>query len=329
MDYKLIIFLILILLAIMFMYKEMVSLKQFINKSFVSYDKIASIKGEQLNNNIQQSVAQYINKIKTISSDNIDQLKKIHILNRQHINKVTNHFTETENMYNSDDEQAEIAYLSDMNKVHDIHDKKMNMQHNELYMSSDLSAKKSHDSNRSQHKMIQEHIENDIATIINTINNGFNMEPLFVVEAISELSPVPNNNNVVIMNDNDYSINTDPKKSDSVDNKSNKSDKSNQPQSPHDTNEKENHENIKECEIIVEDEPVIEVLDNENNEVDNKELELKDVDEYNLNNLKDIAKEYGVPLMYKNDQHVWKPHNKVELYNNIKNHLKENKTKED
>jgi hypothetical protein len=53
---------------------------------------------------------------------------------------------------------------------------------------------------------------------------------------------------------------------------------------------------------------------------------LQNLSEYILQDLKDLAKKYGVSLIYKLDDGKWKTLNKSDLYNNIKLHLeKKNK----
>jgi hypothetical protein len=102
MDYKLIILLVIILFAIVMVYKEVLSLKDNIKDSVLSIKNDFKSQSTDLTNQIQSNIVTCVDKIKLISVDNLHQLKKINLLNNQYITKVENYCTEIEESNHSD-----------------------------------------------------------------------------------------------------------------------------------------------------------------------------------------------------------------------------------
>jgi hypothetical protein len=143
MDYKVIIILLALLFLIILVYREVSTLKEQMGKN------INNITSQYMQNNdrmllkFQNNMNKYVTQIKGISSDNLQQLRKITMLNHQPvIRKFTNHFTETDNS----EIRTDVQYLSDAkignpkNEIQDnIFEKKE--KSNEYYMSEDETKK--------------------------------------------------------------------------------------------------------------------------------------------------------------------------------------------
>lgn len=110
MNYKLLLMallVIIILLALFIVYKFVSSVEQKI------CDKITDVYNKQSNyviENVQNSLDQHAVKIKNISMENIQQLKRINMLNHQPITQIANHFSETDD---SDVIKTDIKHMSD------------------------------------------------------------------------------------------------------------------------------------------------------------------------------------------------------------------------
>lgn len=144
MDYKVIIILIVLLFLVVLVYREISSLKDIVNKNI---DDSFNVPHEKLMYTIQNNLDKYIGQIKNISNDNLQQLKKITLLNHQPIIKhFGNNYTETDN---NSEFRKDIDYLSNGNsnnwkkkleeKNKKIFEKKE--QSHECYMSEETKKK--------------------------------------------------------------------------------------------------------------------------------------------------------------------------------------------
>lgn len=93
------------------------------------------------------SIDKYLEKIKNISTDNFNQLKKISVLQRQTVTKMTNHFTETIDS----EKHSDINYLSDIKQ--NTHKNKSNNYIKEYYMSEDSNTKNKYECTSSSPKL--------------------------------------------------------------------------------------------------------------------------------------------------------------------------------
>jgi hypothetical protein len=133
MNYKHLIILLVIIFLISMMYKELLSLKNNITASLESYITNLTYTTLESNNKLNNNVIKYISQIKEIGNDNLQQLRKITMLNHQPITKISNHFTETDNS----EIQSEIHFLSDNNMRYNNKPSDINncRKQNEYYMS--------------------------------------------------------------------------------------------------------------------------------------------------------------------------------------------------
>ena len=96
-DYKLLLLVVLVGLITFFIYRELTTLK----------DEITDLKIE-----LKKDIRLCTEKVRDISSENIEQLRKITLLNQQNVRKVDNYFTESENDIGTD-----FKYLSDIPNI--------------------------------------------------------------------------------------------------------------------------------------------------------------------------------------------------------------------
>lgn len=96
-DYKLLLLVVLVGLITFFIYRELTTLR----------NEITDLKIE-----LKKDIRLCTEKVRDISSDNIEQLRKITLLNQQNVRKVDNYFTESEN-----DIATDFKYLSDIPNI--------------------------------------------------------------------------------------------------------------------------------------------------------------------------------------------------------------------
>lgn len=97
-------------------------------------EKLFSELKKDIGNTMKISIDKYVEKLKNISSDNLNQLKKISLLHRQTVTKMSNHFTETMDS----ERHSDINYLSDV-MVHNTQNTTANKP-KEYYMSEDTDT---------------------------------------------------------------------------------------------------------------------------------------------------------------------------------------------
>jgi hypothetical protein len=98
MDYKIIIILLVLLVLIILIYREISTLKDQVDKTIMTTTVATKQLNDRYETTIQHNMDKYISQIKTIGTENLQQLKKITLLNHQPIiqKKTSNHFTETD-----------------------------------------------------------------------------------------------------------------------------------------------------------------------------------------------------------------------------------------
>lgn len=183
MDYKILIILLALLFIVVMIYRELSIVKRDLrndmNTVLDDFKKETMETLENANNNMTRC----INNIKELNNDNINQMRKVYMLNNQPITKVFNHYTETDESHATDnikntvnnskkDSMAEF-YLSDddsskqsckkiTENIKKIYDSNINTNQNPIANDENKSEK------RSQYK--EKKIEN-INIIIDENNN--------------------------------------------------------------------------------------------------------------------------------------------------------------
>lgn len=125
MDYRILIILIIILLLIIYIIKELYFIKldfnNFMNNIKSNHDETNLL----IRKNFQNDLNVFTNKIKLLNDENLQQFRKISILNNQPIVKNNNYFKEID-MSDSDESDlagTELRYLSDSKFNNDITNK--------------------------------------------------------------------------------------------------------------------------------------------------------------------------------------------------------------
>jgi hypothetical protein len=120
------------------------SLREHVNKSIVNMALKYRETSDQIVDKFQTGMSKYINQIKGISTDNLQQLRKITMLNHQQVtSRHANHFTETDGSEKI--KEPDIRYFSDTKedvKKNLVFEKK---DLSNYYMSED-DTKKTHES---------------------------------------------------------------------------------------------------------------------------------------------------------------------------------------
>lgn len=112
MDFKLTILLLVIVLITVFLYKEIIALRDDLTKNVNEIKLYIDESNKSQRNKYQTDLGLCVNKIKSINNDSIQQARRITLLNNQPIirKNCVNNFTETDS---SSDINSEIKYLSD------------------------------------------------------------------------------------------------------------------------------------------------------------------------------------------------------------------------
>ncbi|CAH6421771.1 Hypothetical protein KVN_LOCUS457 [uncultured virus] len=109
MDYKLLIILLALLFLIILVYKELGNIKNEIIKNIFSIITNLKQNNEKFEIRLNNNMLKCVSQIREINTQNLQQLRKISLLNNQPITKFNNHFTEIEDS----DMHTDINYLSD------------------------------------------------------------------------------------------------------------------------------------------------------------------------------------------------------------------------
>ena len=115
MDYKiLLILLFIIILLVIFLCKEVINLKGYAVSKITSIVDDIKNNNEEFSHKVQENITSYVSQIKTISSNNLRELQRINLLNKQPVTKIINHFTETDptNMNQQNDDKQTNYYMS-------------------------------------------------------------------------------------------------------------------------------------------------------------------------------------------------------------------------
>ena len=102
MDFKFMIILLILVVLLIIIHKELKSIRHSLDNIDQFEENVAD-----LSNKINVDISQYIDQIREISADNLQELKKINMINHQHV--ISNHFSETEDS----DIKTDVNYLSE------------------------------------------------------------------------------------------------------------------------------------------------------------------------------------------------------------------------
>lgn len=284
MDYKIIVLLLVLLFIIVLVYREISTIKDQVDKTIMT----STIASKQLNDRheltMQQSMDKYLSQIKTIGTDNLQQLKKITLLNHQPIiqKKTSNHFTETDGSETNKNQESHYYMSEETKRTNNLYDAEQSPKDDNIPIYDE-------DTNGNDSKSIESSItclEEPVQTIqfndqrlMDTIQNQLN-------DSINKFDNLFNNGQEI-------SIHYD----EDVNNSSNNEDAIVESVSSESINIIKNVEPI-ETEII--------------------DANLKQIDFYTLNELKSMAKTLMIPTTYRH-QNKTKQYKKEELYNHIKN----------
>jgi hypothetical protein len=121
MNYKIIIILLVLLFLIILICKEMYYFKDQFYKTIDLVNSNFKQENDKIVSQLQNNMIKCVTQIKSISNDNLQQLRKITMLNNQHVKNIVNHFTDesidyTDNAHtdkNVDKQNNDIYYMSD------------------------------------------------------------------------------------------------------------------------------------------------------------------------------------------------------------------------
>lgn len=96
MNYKTIVVLLALSILVVMVYKEVISLKTSVKTDINELKIHVNDTTFNMTGKLQNNMIQCVSKIKDISNENFQQLRRINLLNRQPVTKISNYFTETD-----------------------------------------------------------------------------------------------------------------------------------------------------------------------------------------------------------------------------------------
>jgi len=224
MDYKIIILLLALLFLIILIYREVTTLKTDVVHNVSGLAHEMRTYQHNMVGQFQSNINKCVSQIKNISSDNLQQLRKITLLNNQPVTRIANHFTETDDS----EMRTNINYLSETRKLKGgadlVSDQKNGEKHSSLYMSED-SENKSKNKNKGMICtgdicIINKSEENTDIPLYVGKDDNVKSKPMMIIDDDSQSS---NSNNSQVSNKNS---DVDDDSTDSLDNKSESDDES-------------------------------------------------------------------------------------------------------
>ena len=373
MDYKIWIVLLAIVVLILYLIKEM----YFIKFDLLSY--INTLKNNHEENNLiirknfQNDLNVFANKIKLLNDENLQQFRKITLLNNQPILKNNNYFKEMENS-DTNTENMELRYLSD-SKI--FSKKEQSKKSSNFSETSELTSSNTSIENKNinQYQPKTMNVKEESVYNTNAQNNNTNEKNELLSEAkhenkVSEKENDALENKVNDEDNNEISVEKNLKDNENknlVETSNTKLDYILETDSETETSiMEENTQESESSEEISFEKEDLELKDNTfSNKVQNKELienskydsitlgtkksknqkdnqenkndlneikmpnevakninreNLKSIDDYTLETLKNLAKKFNIPLSIKKSG-KWKTLNKTEIYSEISKFL--------
>jgi hypothetical protein len=346
MDYKIWITLLMMLLLILYIIKEM----YFIKFDILSYINTLKNNSEDssliLRKNFQNDLNVFANKIKLLNDENLQQFRKITLLNTQPIVKNNNYFKE---LSCTDSEDNELKYLSD-SKLASNHNQIKEDFTSDYSLTSPINVNKKDKNNeikveeiliKINDKTVKKDNETDKIEIEQDTNEFFENVSL---DTDTETSTGLSNDEDDEEDDDEEDDEEDDDEDDDDDD-----DDENINQEDHEevVFEKEELNNINKSTTDKLLESVMDTITlgtkkSKNNKEDKKinhdlkeigtvkeimatinKENFKSIDDYNMDYLKNLAKKFNIPLSMKVSGR-WKPLTKPEIYNEISKFLNKN-----
>jgi hypothetical protein len=309
MDYKIIVLLLVLLFIIVLVYREITTIKDQVDKTIMT----STIASKQLNDrhelSMQQNMDKYLCQIKTIGTDNLQQLKKITLLNHQPIiqKKTSNHFTETDGSETNKNQESHYYMSEETKRTNNFYDAEQSPKDDNIPIYDEDTGgndSKSVESSITCLEEPQQTIQFNDQQLMDTIQTQLN-------NSINKFDNLFNNGQQIYIHyecgedvndsgDNNEDVNVESVSSESINVIKNVETKNIESIEP--TNDEPKNDESNETEIETE------IIDKN----------LKDIDYYTLNELKSMAKSLMIPTTYRH-QNKTKQYKKEELYNHIKN----------
>lgn len=302
MDYKMWILLMAILLLILYIIKEV----YFIKFDLLSY--INTLKNNHEENNLiirknfQNDLNVFANKIKLLNDENLQQFRKITLLNTQPIVKNNNYFKEM--IYTESDNESELKYLSDSKMPSNYMGVKQDID-NEQIISEKLD-----------NEAINNNKEMSSASVIDVNNTPVVVNTLEKL-AEEDILKTSSEKESDIIKDNGVSLN----KEITVESNNNQSISQYSSKSTEKVSNSAEEISFEKQELEKPQNNLFMLGYNQEQKTTNN---LKSIDEYNLETLKTMAKKYNIPLSVKMNGGKWKTLNKTEIYSEISKLINKN-----
>ena len=356
MDYKMLIILLALLFIVIMTYRELTMMKHELNSNIeVLIDNVKQETSSSVSK-IQSSVTKCLNDVNHISTQNIAQLKKITLLNNQPVLRMTNHYTETDeslhtdmrsngltdtknNIFKNTGSVGDVYYMSESET--DYRKKK------ELKCEVDVECQVQ-STNSSSTKTVKELPPLVVEEVVSVVDTQI---PLYVN---TEKSLAEDNIQLSVENDIDctndtlinmlnneeilYSANVIDNTNTNVDVEVETINDNIGDDIEEDIRSVLTSDFVNDVQEKLFDNPISNVVDDiVEEEVEEEQVEpqimytlngethvLKDIVDYHLNDIKKIAKEYNLPLTFKNNKGTVAYYKKLDLYEALKNTLKQN-----
>jgi hypothetical protein len=353
MDYKFIIILTILLGLILLIVREMNNIKTVINSSYKTSRSLIYALSEEIKQKMQSGFTSCVDKIKIINGDYMIQIRKMNEFGKDKI------ITTNSNDYIDSDTSIKsgqkIIYLSE-----DINENKLkknifeNKEHFNIIYSNLNTENKSNLKNSSNRK--SDNLENtnnkknneenliknnNNENIVNTKNADKDSESVNSIENVDIIENSTNSNstnNTDDSNDSNDSNDTDNlNDTENIDNSnSNDSNNINNINKTNDNNDNnDNNNNNDDDNDDIKNNDTTSISNNSTNSTnDTKSIVTTDIiltldtfqsiDNYNKKFLEKVAKNFGIPITYKDEKNVRKNLIKNELYDKIKEKLLKN-----
>jgi hypothetical protein len=351
MDYKILILAAILIGALIFLYREISTLKDEVRKGHREVrDSVDDTKDEVIKE-VKNDLEKTLDKLRTLNLEYIQQVRKMNIIQNQPITKSSNHFTDSESEIGTN-----LNYLSDTNVV--LPKQIVAKNESSFYMSNDEEISPQETQNNSLilltknldisgnnigtlHNEVILSTENKHDIILN-VNIPIDKENTKIPEQITPENII-NTYEAKINEQNNIEDPEDNDDQEPIDDNENIDDdiEDNDTSVEVDATEllkKYNISSQKNIDKLIDDNITIgskNIEEKENPEEDTQSVEtgiidsiditsLKDINKYNITGIRKIAKHFGITLNSKVDG-KWKQHNKKYLYTKVKDLLSKNK----
>jgi hypothetical protein len=326
MDYKFVIILSILLGLIFLIVKEMSNIRETVNESFEKTKLLIGISNKNSEQNLKKGFNSCIDRIKLINGDYMVQIRKMSEIGREIITTNSNNYSDSDSVKKST--KNKIIYLSEeMEKKRPVDNFKINFSDEK----NSKGSKQSENSKEEQVKKLSSQKDENKVSQKGSARKETEKEKSDSTSNESRTSSANTDNtdssNTSTNDSESYSeeLSSDNgTKIDMDDLESNESGKSTESKHKSDasktittsSSKKNNKKNKKHIENIADagsiaTSDIALTLDT-----------LKEIDEYNIEYLKKVAKQFGIPITYKDkESDTRKNYTKAVLYEKIKNRL--------